>query len=75
MKIKVDIFHKWLGIGWASGVDRGQLRGSSEEENDLRWKTTIDGKRPLMEDKLQWKTTFDGRQPSMDNNLRRKTIF
>ena len=28
-------------------------------EDNLRWKTTFDGRQPLMEDDLQWKTTFD----------------
>ena len=29
-------------------------------ENDLRWKTILDGRKP---DKLSLKVTFDGRQP------------
>ena len=44
-------------------------------EDNLRWKTTFDGRRPLMEDGLQWKTTFDGRRPSMEDDLRWKTTF
>merc|ERR1712055_808500 len=27
-------------------------------EDDLRWKTTFDGRQPLMEDDLRWKTTM-----------------
>ena len=45
------------------------IRGSSGAEDDLRWKMTFDGRRPLMEDDLQWKTTFDRRQPLMEDNL------
>ena len=36
-------------------------------EDDLWWKKTIDGRKPLMEDilcwKKSWKTIFDGKQP------------
>ena len=49
-------------------------------EDDLWWKKTTDGRRPLriddlrgkttfMEDKLRWKKTFDGRQPVMEDDL------
>ena len=52
-------------------------------EDDLRWKTTLDGRypsikttfdgrRPSMEDDLQWKMTFDGRRPLMEDDLRWK---
>ena len=44
-------------------------------EDDLQWKTTFDGRQPLMEDDLQWKTTFNGRQPSMEDELRWKTTI
>ena len=33
------------------------------------WKTTFNGKRPLMEDNLRWKMTFEGRQHSMEDSL------
>ena len=44
-------------------------------EDDLQWKTTFDGRQPLIEDSFggrqpwmeddhRWKTTFDGRRPS-----------
>ena len=38
-------------------------------EDDLHWKTTFDGRQPLMKDNLWWKTTFDGRQPYKANFL------
>ena len=54
-------------------------------EDNLWWKTTLDGRRPLMatfvgrrpltEDDLWWKTTFDRRQPSTEDDLWRKTTF
>ena len=55
----------------------GQLRGRTHPsmEDDLRWKTTFDGRRPSMEDNLWWKTNFDGRRPSMKDDLRWKTTF
>ena len=34
-------------------------------EDDLSWKMTFDGRRPLTEDDLRRKTTFNGRQPSI----------
>ena len=34
-------------------------------EDDLLWKTTSYGRRPLMEGDLLWKTTSYGRQPLM----------
>ena len=44
-------------------------------EDDLRWKTAFDGRRPLMEDDLGWKMSFDERQPLMEDKLWRKTTF
>ena len=44
-------------------------------DEDLQWKTTFDGRPPLMKDNLRWKMTFDGRRPSMEDNLRWKTTF
>ena len=44
-------------------------------EDDLRWKTTFDGRRPSMEDDLRWKTPFNERRPSMEDDLRRKMTF
>ena len=55
-------------------------------EDDLWWKTTFDGRRPLteeafygrwplMEDNLWWMLTFDGRQPFMEDDLWWKTNF
>ena len=38
-------------------------------EDDLRWKTTVDGRRPLMEDKIQLKMTYLGRQPVIEDIL------
>ena len=32
-------------------------------EDNLIWKTTLDGRQPLREDDLWRKTTFEGRQP------------
>ena len=46
-----------------------------KEEDDLWWKTTFGGRRPLVEDDLRWKTTFGGRRPMVEDNLRWKTIF
>ena len=72
-------------IAWfTSGVARGQLRGSQEEEDYLWWKTTFDGIQPSMEDDLRWRTPSmedglrwktDERRPSIEDNLRWKTTF
>ena len=37
--------------------------------------TTLDRRRPLIEDNFWWKTTFDGRQPLMEDNLLWKTTI
>ena len=39
------------------------------------WKTTFNGRRPLMGDNLLWRATLDGRWPSMEDDLRWKTTF
>jgi hypothetical protein len=47
-------------------------------EDDLQWKTTINGRQPQMEDNLQWKTTSNlqwmttsnGRRPPMEDDLK-----
>ena len=44
-------------------------------EDDLWWKMTLGGRRPLVEDNLQWKTNFDGRQYLVEEGLRWKTTF
>ena len=55
-------------------------------EDNLRWKTTFNERRPSMEDNLRWKmtfdgrcpstkTTFDGRWPSIEDDLRWKTTI
>ena len=44
-------------------------------KDDLRWKTTLDERRPLNEDNLWWTITFDGRQPLMEDDLWWKTTF
>ena len=44
-------------------------------EDNLQWKTTFNGWRPLMEDDLRWKITFNGIRPSMEDNLWWKTCF
>ena len=44
-------------------------------EDNLWWRTTFDGRRPLTEDDLWRKTTFDGRWPLMEDDLWRKTSF
>ena len=50
-------------------------------ENNFQWKTTYDGRRPLMEDDPQWKmilnlkTTFNQRQPSRKDDLLWKATF
>ena len=41
-------------------------------EDDLRWKTTFDGRQPSMEDNLRFKMTFDGRGPSMEDDIGRR---
>ena len=42
-------------------------------EDDLKWKTTSNGRRPPMEDDLQWKTTSNGRRPQMEDDLQWRT--
>ena len=44
-------------------------------EENLWWKTTFDGRQPLIEDDFQWKTTFDERWPLMEDDLWWKTTF
>ena len=48
-------------------------------EDDLRWKTTSVGRRPLekplVEDDLRWKMTFGGRRPSVEDDLWLKTTY
>ena len=55
-------------------------------EDNIRWKTTLDGRQPLMEDELDgrqpfteemlwWKTTIDERQPLMEDDLWCKMTF
>ena len=44
-----------------------------EFEDDLGWKTTLDGGRPWIEDNLGWKMTLDGRHPWMEDNFGWKT--
>ena len=40
-----------------------------KDEDDLRWKTVLDGGRPSIKDNLLWKTTFYGRRPFMEDDL------
>ena len=44
-------------------------------EDDRWWKTTFDGKRPLMEDDSWWKTTFDGKRPLMKDDITDMLLF
>ena len=55
-------------------------------EDDLGWKTTLNGrqlwtkynlelKTTLLEDGIGWKTTLDGRQPQMVDDLGWKTTM
>ena len=54
----------------------GKARSRSYQGKIIaRWKTTFDGRHPLMEDTLWWKTSFDGRQTLMENYLWWKTTF
>ena len=36
---------------------------------NLRWKKTFGGRKPLMQDDLRWETTFGGRQPLVEEDL------
>ena len=38
-------------------------------EENLRWKTILDGRRPSMEDKLPWMKIFNGKQPSIEDDI------
>ena len=44
-------------------------------EDDLQWKTTLGGRRPLVEEDLQWKTPFGGRRPLVEDDLWWKMTF
>ena len=44
-------------------------------EDDFWWKTTFDGRQPLMEEDHWWKMTFDKRQPLMEGALLCETTF
>ena len=37
-------------------------------EDDLRWRTTSCGRRPLVEDDFPWEMTFGGRRPSVEDD-------
>ena len=48
----------------------GKARSRSYQGKIIaRWKTTFDGRHPLMEDVLWWKTNFDGKLPLMEDDL------
>ena len=63
-----------IHFGGSLGTTRGQLRDSSTED-DIRWKTTYDGRRLMMEDNLWWKTTYDGRRFMVEDDLWWKTSY
>ena len=44
-------------------------------EDDLQWKKTLGGRRPLVEEDLRGKKTFGGRWPSVEDDLWWKTTF
>ena len=48
---------------------------SVNQFDNLRWKTTFDGRRALMEDDLWLKTSFYGRWPLLKDDLRWKTTL
>ena len=39
-------------------------------EDDLKWKTTSNGRQPRMEDNIQWKTTYNERRPKIEDDLK-----
>ena len=39
-------------------------------EDDLKWKTTSNGRQPRMKDNIQWKTTYNERQPTIEDDLK-----
>ena len=43
-------------------------------EDNLWWKTTFGGRRPLVEDDLWWKMTLGGRQPAVEHDLQWKIL-
>ena len=55
--------------------DNYDVMSYDEMEDNLWWKTTFDGRQPLMEDDLWWKTTFDWRRPLMKDDRWLKTTF
>ena len=64
-------------LSWAmplSGL-KAKNENDPKEEDNLRWKMTFDGRRPLMEDDLLRKTTIDGRRPLAEEDLWQKTTF
>ena len=44
-----------------SQLDKNVIEVDELDDGNLRWKTTFNGKQPLMEDNLGWKMTLDGR--------------
>ena len=42
-------------------------------EEDLKWKTTSNGRRPQIEDYLKWKTTSIGKPTQIEDELKWKT--
>ena len=44
-------------------------------KDNLWWKMTFGGRRPLVEDDLLWKTNFIGRWTSVEDNLQWKRTF
>ena len=49
-----------------------KIENDPKEEDDLRWKTVLDGGRPLKEDDLWQKTTFDRKRPLTEDDLDRR---
>ena len=51
------------------------LRRKTYGEDNLRWKTTFNGRQPSVEEDLWWKMIFSGRQPSVEDVFLWKITF
>ena len=64
------------GRGKLDKLDKGNILWKAELScATLKIKSTVDGRRPLVEDDLRWKMTFDERRPLMEEDLCWKTTF
>ena len=75
-----SFLRKMTSCGWLFSIRLGNrhILYIALMEDDLRWRRTFDGRRPLMKEDHWWKTTFEGRWPQREDDFygrRPKTTF